>query len=206
MSTPLTGTLFEYEARILSLLGRIDHSQVDLAVDQLLRCDADSDQDITVFLSCQGGNLIEGLKLVDTVGLLRSRLTAVGLGFIEGAAVLLLASAHQRILLPSALVCTAGLWNLPQLHPEARPGIGLHQPASIGELLRSRLTEQLDQAVNLSERRWGCLLDPEASPRILTAAQCLELGLADAIVEGSSRILQRCKTKEQRHDHIRLSH
>jgi ATP-dependent protease ClpP protease subunit len=206
MSTPLTGALFEYEARILSLLGRIDHSQIDLAVDQLLRCDADSDKDITVFLSCQGGNLIEGLKLVDAVGLLRSRLTAVGLGLIEGAAVLLLASAHQRILFPSALVSTAGLWDLPHLHPQARPGIGLHQPASMIDQMRARLAERIDLAMNLSERRWECLLDPETSPRILTAPQCLELGLADAVVEGPNRILQRFKRKEKLHDLIRLSY
>jgi ATP-dependent protease ClpP protease subunit len=206
MPTPLIAPLFDYEARILSLLGRIDPSQVDLAVDQLLRCDADSDDGITVFLSCQGGNLIEGLKLVDSIGLLRSRLTAVGLGLIEGAAVLLLASAHQRILFPSALVSTAGLWDLPDLHPQARSGIGLHQQASIRDQLRARLAERINQAMNLSGRRWECLLDPETSPRILTAAQCLELGLADGIVEGPNRILQRCKTKEHRHDRIRLSH
>jgi ATP-dependent protease ClpP protease subunit len=206
MSTPLTGTLFEYEARILSLLGRIDHAQVDLAVDQLLRCDADSDKDITVFLSCQGGNLIEGLKLVDTVGLLRSRLTAISLGLIEGAAVLLLASAHQRVLFSSTLVSTAGLWDLPQLHPQTRPGIGLHQTPSIGDQLRSRLMERLNHALRPSARQWEGLLDPDAPPRILTASQCLELGLADAIVEGPNRILQRFKTKEQRHDRIRLSY
>lgn len=206
MSTPLTGTLFEYEARILSLLGRIDHSQIDLAVDQLLRCDAESDKDITVFLSCQGGNLIEGLKLVDAIGLLRSQVTAIGLGLIEGAAVLLLALAHQRVLFSSTLVSTAGLWDLPQLHPQTRPGIGLHQTPSIGDQLRSRLMERLDHALRPSERQWEGLLDPDAVPRILTASQCLELGLADAIVEGPNRILQRFKTKEQRHDRIRLSY
>jgi ATP-dependent protease ClpP protease subunit len=206
MSTPLTGTLFEYEARILSLLGRIDYPQVDLAVDQLLRSDADSDQDITVFLSCQGGNLIEGLKLVDAVGLLRSRLTAIGLGLVEGAGVLLLVSAHQRILLPSVLVSTAGLWDLPQLHPQSRPGIGLHKQASIGDQLRFRLMERLDSALKASAQPWEHLLHPDAPPRILTASQCLELGLADTIVEGPNRILQRCKTKEQCHDRIRLSH
>ena len=202
MSIPLTGTLFEYEARILSLLGRIDHAKIDLAVDQLLRCDADSDKDITVFLSCQGGNLIEGLKLVDTVGLLRSRLTAVGLGLIEGAAVVLLASAHQRVLFSSTLVSTAGLWDLPHLHPEARPGIGLHQSLSVREQLRDRLTERL----NASAHSWGSLLDSDEAPRLLTASQCLELGLADAIVEGPNRILQRFKRKEHHHDRIRLSH
>ncbi len=206
MSAPLTGTLFEYEARILSLLGRIDHSHVDLAVDQLLRCDADSDKDITVFLSCQGGNLIEGLKLVDAAGLLRSRLTVIGLGLIEGAAGLLLVSAHQRILLPSTLVCTAGLWDLPHLHPETRPGIGLHQSASIGGAIAIPFNGTVDRALHPSARRWEDLLNPHAAPRILTADQCLELGLADAIVEGSSRILQRFKRKEHHHERIRLSH
>jgi ATP-dependent protease ClpP protease subunit len=203
MSAPLTGILFEYEARILSLLGPVDHSQINLAIDQLLRCDADSDKDITVFISCQGGNLIEALKLVDTVGLLRSQLTAIGFGLIEGAAVPMLASAHQRILMASTLVSTAGLWELPHLHPEARPGIGLHpQSSSMGEQLRARLLDQ----IKTSERSWGKVLDPNAASRLFTASQCLELGLADAVVEGPNRLLQRLKRKERHHEYIRLSH
>src|SRR5277367_6427632 len=102
MSAPLLGPLADYDARIISLLGRIDASDINRVIDLLLRCDAASAAPITIFVSSQGGDIVEALKLIDTIGLLRAPLTVVGLGLVEGAGVMLIAAATQRVLYPSA--------------------------------------------------------------------------------------------------------
>jgi ATP-dependent protease ClpP protease subunit len=202
--SPPFGALFDYQARIISLLGEISTAHVDIVVDHLLRLDAESSREITVFISCQGGHMADALKLVDCIGLLRSSLTAVCFGLVEGPAVWLLARAHRRILFPSALVSTAGLWDLPRLHPQAKPGIGLHPSSTAEDQLRRHGKERLRVALNDSAAPIEWLLDQESHPHFVNAPECLRLGLADAIVEGPRRLLQ--QMKRDRHENARLSH
>jgi len=198
MSAQTLGPLCDYDARIVSLLNRIDSSDINRAVDLLLRCDAASAAPITVFISCQGGDIIEGLKLADTVGLLRSPLTVVALGLVEGAALLLLASATKRVLYPSALLSTAGLWDLPHLHQDAKRGIGLHQGADGTDQLQRHITDRVNELVTISRGRVPHLLaDPDANPRLFDATTAIQIGLADAIIEGPHRLLIKSRKQIQ---------
>jgi ATP-dependent protease ClpP protease subunit len=67
----VTAPLFDFEARVVNLLGRVGPAEINTVIDNLLRLDTDSAKKITVYISCQGGDIVEALKLVDTVGLLR---------------------------------------------------------------------------------------------------------------------------------------
>ena len=200
MAAPVLGPLCDYEARIVSLLGKIDTNEVNLLVDQLLRLDAESGKPITVFVSCQGGDIIQGLTLLDSLGLLRSTVTAVGMGLIEGAGVLLLAGAHERIVFPSALLSSAGLWDLPHLHPTSKRGIGLHQDLHPGDQLLSRLRDRMTQIVLASNSKLpGLLADPNVLPQIFDSTGAVHIGLADSIIDGPNRLLMKPPNKLKLH-------
>ena len=200
MVAPVLGPLCDFEARIIGLLGRIDATDVNRVVDLLLRFDASSAKPITVFVSCQGGDIVEGLKITDTLGLLRAPLTAVGMGLIEGAGVLLLASAYQRILYPSAQICTAGLWDLPHLHETARRGMGLHQGSDVGDQLITQLSARVKKLTAARDSRFpGLLANSKALPQVFDAPTAIEMGLADSIIEGPLRNLSKPKMKTNTH-------
>jgi len=134
--------LFDFEARVLSLHGRIDEGDCNLLVDQLLRLDTDANRPITIYFSSCGGNLVDMLKVLDIFATLRSPTTAIAMGVNEGAAAILLTATGTRLMLPSSLLCTARLWDLPG------PPVGLQ--ASTTETLRSHLHERLQ----ILKARW----------------------------------------------------
>ena len=55
----------DYEARIVCLLGLVDQQSLNVLVDFLLRCDAENAREITLYVSCQGGDIIQSLKVLD---------------------------------------------------------------------------------------------------------------------------------------------
>jgi Clp protease len=208
MSEPFKAPLFDYESRILCLLGPVEPPDFDLLVDQLLRLDAESEHNITLFVSSQGGTMVEALKVIDTIGLLRCKLTVVGFGLVEGAGVLLIACAHQRILFPSAVVSTAGVWDLPQLHAQARAGIGLNSQPSLDDELCRCLSPRIAEVL-ISAKRSSVfpLFKPSTAARLFTSQECLDLDLADAVIEGPRRLLNKYLKRKRQHEHpIPLSH
>ena len=72
----MTSPFFDYEGRVVSLLGRIDSSHVDVLADQLLRLETENSDDITLYVSCVGANLIDALKIADVMNTLQSHVTA----------------------------------------------------------------------------------------------------------------------------------
>jgi ATP-dependent Clp protease, protease subunit len=182
--------LHDIESRILSLLGTIDSAEVDLLIDLLLRADATNGKEITLYVSSRGGNWIEGLKLIDTINLLRSPVTAVALGQVEGAGLVLLAASTKRVLFPHSLLSSAGLWTLPSTHNETRHPIGLHSVADSRQILLAKVLQQVEQAIaEMPGRIPSFLADPTQPPRLLNAEEALQFGIADAIVTGADRQL-----------------
>ena len=199
MTSPVIAPLCDYDARIVSLLGRIDTNDVNRVVDLLLRLDADSSAPITVFISCQGGDIVEGLKLLDTVQFLRSPLTAVGLGLVEGAGVLLLAAGSNRVLYPSVVISTAGVWDSPRLHDDGQRPIGLSTSSDLqGELRRQIVTRIGELNISPGRKLPALLAHPTSPPQILDAESAIRLGLADAIINGANRFLSKPK-----HSHVK---
>ena len=200
MTAHQLGPLCDYEARIVSLLGKIDTTDINRVVDLLLRCDAASPDPITIFVSCQGADVIEGLKLADTIGLMRSPVTAVALGWVEGAGILLLAVATKRIVYPNCILSTGGLWDLPFMHPTVRAGMGLHHASRAGDRLDLQVAERMHElVVNSGNKLPSFLADPNAEPQLFDASATIRVGLADAIIDGPLRLLKKAKTKINLH-------
>jgi hypothetical protein len=169
---------FDYEGRVVSLLGRNDSSHIDVLADQLLRLETESDEPITLYISSTGGNLIDALKIVDVMSTLQSHVTAIAMGLVQGAGVLIFATAAERLILPNALLATTGLWTMPGLELAPPSGFG-----SLGshprETLRTHLEAQVDQLSSPILAR--LVREAAGSPRLFTAEQAVALHLADAI-------------------------
>lgn len=176
---------FDYEGRVVSLLGRIDSSQVDVLADQLLRLETESSEPITLYISSTGGNLIDALKIVDVMNTLQSHVTAIVMGLVQGAGVLIFATAAERLILPNALLATTGLWTMPGL--EFTPPSGFGSPGfHPRETLRSQLEAQVDQ---LSSPVLARLVREAAeTPRLFTAKQAVAVHLADALAPARKTI------------------
>ena len=141
----MTSPFFDYEGRVVSLLGRIDSSHVDVLADQLLRLETESSEPITLSISSTGGNLIAALKIVDVMNTLQSHVTAIAMGLVQGAGVLIFATASERLILPSALLSTTGLWTMPGLEATPPSGFGSVgvQPLDGGVVLTHRAIPSL---------------------------------------------------------------
>ena len=176
---------FDYEGRVVSLLGRIDSSHVDVLADQFLRLETESDEPITLYISSTGGNLIDALKIVDVMNTLQSHVTAIAMGLVQGAGVLVFATASERLILPNALLATTGLWTMPGLELTPPSGFG-----SLGSHPRETLRTYLDAQVDNLDSPSVVRLVREAAetPRLFTAKQAIAVHLADAMAPARKTI------------------
>ncbi len=173
--------LFDHDGRVVSLLGNADAASIHLLIDQLLRLDTARRAPITLYVSSEGGSLMDGLKLMDIVFLLRSPVTAIGMGCIDGAGLILFATARQRWLLPSAVLSTSSLWRLPRMDAAASIGLGPRQNGNVS--LVDIATDRIEVTV---ERRCPelsrLILQARDRPAVFAAAESLRLGLADRVL------------------------
>jgi ATP-dependent Clp protease protease subunit len=192
--------LFDYDGRVVSLLGRIDSHHLDVLTDQFLRLDTDSKKEITLYVSCAGGNLVDAFRMLDILNALRSPVTSIALGLVEGIGVLIFAAANKRYILPSALLSTAGLWALPERVIAPISGFGAARVYSHEDLIQV-LKKQVDE-LGLTRSVHLCRVVHEAaqSPRLFSAEQAIAFDLAD-VIGPNRRILNRAKTPP--HQHVR---
>lgn len=81
-----------FESRILYLKGPLQDTEADTLVAQMIALDADSDEDITLYVNSPGG-IISGLfAILDTMMLLRSKVNTRCVGMAASAAAVILAA------------------------------------------------------------------------------------------------------------------
>lgn len=186
MTAPFTAPLFDYEARVISLLGKIDSPHIDLLIDQLLRLDTQSPKEITLYISSQGGTLIDALKVIDVMKTLRSPAIVIGMGLIQGAGIPIFAAAPKRFLFPNALLTTMSLWAVHGLEIQPATGFGFAAAHP-----RDALVKELeDQVEHLRPATLARLIREAATmPRLFTAQEAISLGIADDLVPTPKQIL-----------------
>lgn len=79
------------EERVIYLSGEITDDIAAETVQKLLMLDAESDAEITMYLSSPGGSLAAAVTIIDTIELLHSRVNTVALGMCASAAAIILA-------------------------------------------------------------------------------------------------------------------
>ena len=182
--------LLDFEGRIVSLLGTVGEVEINLLVDLLLRLDAESGKEITLYLSSQGADMVQALKVLDTLRMLRSSVTAVAFGLVDGAGVVVLAACPRRVVFPSVVLSTAGLWALPIPHPDLRQPMGLGVGSDPRHQFIAKVTQQVQEAFAAAPLKMPAILaDAAQPPRLFNAEEAIEAGLADRIITGSERRL-----------------
>jgi ATP-dependent Clp protease protease subunit len=181
------------------LVGPLSGQDIYGLIDNLLRLDATSRKPITLWISCQGGSIIDTLTVCDTLALLRSPIQTVGLGYVEGTGLALLASGTERVIYSSLMASTHALWSLPSDHPGSRT-IGIRKTQNQTEPFMAQLIKSMARVVAESKGRFPSFLaDPNVPDQIMDATTIIEQGIADGMISGSARVI----TNRKQNNHVK---
>jgi ATP-dependent Clp protease protease subunit len=164
--------------RIIYLGTAIDPGVANALIAQLFYLEADSpDQEISLYINCEGGDPSAMLAVYDTMQYIRSPIatTCVGQAIAVGAVLLAGGAAGRRGVLPHARVV-------------------LHQPAARGQGTIPDLILQADEVVRVraeietilsrhTSQTVETLRHDTDRDRVFNAAQALEYGLADHVLD-----------------------
>lgn len=168
--------------RVVYLGTGIDAGVANALIAQLLHLDADSpDRDIQLYVNCEGGDPAAMLAVYDTMQHVRPDVatTCVGQAVGVGAVMLAAGAAGKRAVLPHARVV-------------------LHQPAGQGRGAVPDLILQADELVRVraevegilarhTGREVAALRADTDRDRVFTAAEAVDYGLADLVLERGAR-------------------
>jgi ATP-dependent Clp protease, protease subunit len=169
--------------RIIYLGTGIDSGVANALIAQLIHLEADSpDSEINLYINCEGGDLSAMLAVYDTMQFIQAPVatTCVGQAIAAGAVLLAGGAEHRRLILPHARVV-------------------LHQPADRGQGTLPDLILQADEVVRVRaeietilSRHTGqtveTLRHDTDRDRVFTAAQALEYGIADHVLDHREEI------------------
>src|SRR5580693_3262413 len=162
--------------RIVYLGTAIDPGVANTLIAQLVHLEAENDQEINLYVNCEGGDLPSMLALYDTMQYIQAPVatTCVGQAIAAGAVLLAAGAPGRRAMLPHARVVLhqpvdSGRGTIPDMILQADEIVRMR--AEIESIL-SRHTGQTVQALRADTDR----------DRVLTAQAALEYGIVDQIL------------------------
>ncbi len=170
-----------FDSRILYLKGPIEETEADTLVAQMLALDADSEDDITLYINSPGG-VIHGLfAIYDTMQLLRSRVNTRCVGMAASAAAVILASGtgtrsateNARIMIHQPLGGARG--SARDIEIQAQNIVYLRE--RINEILAERTGQPIEKVREDTDRDFW-----------LTADEAREYGLVDEVAVPSKGV------------------
>lgn len=95
-----------FEERIIFLDKEIDDEVAREIIGKLLKLDIHSHKDITMYINSPGGSVSAGLAIYDTMNMIKSNVSTVGIGRVASMASVLLVNGAKgkRYMLPNAEV------------------------------------------------------------------------------------------------------
>ncbi len=84
------------ESRILFIDGAIDSKMANYIITKLMYFDALNHEDITIYINSPGGNVSDGLAIIDAMELIESDVHTVGYGTVASMASVILSSGKKR--------------------------------------------------------------------------------------------------------------
>jgi ATP-dependent Clp protease, protease subunit len=162
--------------RIVYLGTAIDPGVANTLIAQLLHLEAENEQEINLYINCEGGDLPSMLAIYDTMQYIHAPVatTCVGQAIGVGAVLLAAGASGRRALLPHARVV-------------------LHQPAARGqgpipdlilqadELVRMRADIEAILSAHTGQSVQALRADTDRD-RVLTAQAALEYGIVDQVL------------------------
>lgn len=173
-----------FERRVIYLDTPIDGESVNTTIQQIALLAADGPgEPMTMLINSPGGNIQDGLALIDVMQACEGPIQTVSLGMAASMAAIILAAGtpghrfitrHSRVMLHQPLI-SGGL-----------PGGNCSEIESVANSLIER-KRQLDKLlIYLTGRPKGEIQKLTAKDTYLDAAQALKHGLVDKMVEGTA--------------------
>lgn len=165
-----------FDKRILFLNGPLEQETSDALVAQLLALDAESDDDITMYVNSPGGIITGMFAIYDTMHLLTSDVNTRCVGLAASAGAFLLATPtgkrqateNARVMIHQPLGGARG--SAKDIEIQARNILWMRE--RLNQLLADATGRSVEQIAEDTDRdNW------------MTAAEALEYGLVDEIVE-----------------------
>ncbi|TCC64427.1 ATP-dependent Clp protease proteolytic subunit [Kribbella pittospori] len=164
--------------RIIYLGTAIDAGVANALIAQLLHLEADKpDQEINLYINCEGGDMTAMLAIYDTMQYIQAPISTLCVGQAIAAGAVLLAAGEQgrRALLPHARVV-------------------LHQPAARGQGTIPDLILQADEVVRVRGQVESILAEHTGQSierlrhdtdrdHVLTAEEAKEYGIVDQVIQ-----------------------
>jgi len=164
--------------RIIYLGTAIDAGVANALIAQLLHLEADKpDQEINLYINCEGGDMTAMLAIYDTMQYIQAPISTLCVGQAIAAGAVLLAAGEQgrRALLPHARVV-------------------LHQPAARGQGTIPDLILQADEVVRVRGQVESILAEHTGQTierlrhdtdrdHVLTAQEAKEYGIVDQVIQ-----------------------
>ena len=163
-----------FDSRILFLKGPLEDENGDQLVAQLLALDAESDDDITLYVNSPGGIITGMFALYDTMALLRSKVNTRCIGLAASAAAFLLATGtgtraateNARIMIHQPLGGARG--TAKDIEIQAKNIVWMRE--RINQLLAERTGQTVDQVRQDTDRDFW-----------MTAQEARDYGLIDEV-------------------------
>jgi ATP-dependent Clp protease protease subunit len=174
-----------FEDRIIFLGVQVDDASADDIIAQLIVLESqDPDRDITLYINSPGGSFTALTAIYDTMQYIRPDIATYCLGQAASAAAVLLGAGAKgkRYALPNARIL---------IHQPAMSGGEYGQASDIeiqaNEVLRMR--QWLESTLAMHTGRTEAQVEKDIErDKILTAAQALEYGLIDEVLESRKAV------------------
>lgn len=163
--------------RIVYLSGEIDEEMANIIIMQLLWLNAESDEDITLFVNSPGGTIYYGLAIKDIINYVSCKVNTIGIGLCASMGAYILASGtgirkslpNTRIMIHSISSGTWGTFHDIQVSFEEAKFLQNKLIDDFIKFSKGKLSKELIE--NLIQRDY-----------YMTPEKALEIGLIDKIL------------------------
>ncbi len=84
------------DSRMIFINGEINRDTAITVIGNLLYLDSLNSEDINIYINSPGGSVSDGLAIIDTMELLKSKVTVIGYGTVASMAAVILACGSRR--------------------------------------------------------------------------------------------------------------
>ena len=163
--------------RIIIINGEIDNTLSNSVVAQLLYLDSINSEDISLYINSPGGNVSDGFAIYDTMNLIKSNVSTIGMGMCASMAAFLLSSGTKgkRYILPNCEV---------MIHQPLGGASGQATEIKIAAEHILKTKEKLNKILSLNTGKKLSEIERDTDrDNYMTANESLEYGIVDKVIE-----------------------
>ena len=163
--------------RIIIINGEIDSTLSSSVVAQLLYLDSINNEDISLYINSPGGNVTDGFAIYDTMNLIKSDVSTIGMGMCASMAAFLLSSGKKgkRYILPNCEV---------MIHQPLGGASGQATEIKIAAEHILKTKEKLNKILSINTGKKLSDIERDTDrDNYMTAKESLEYGIVDKIIE-----------------------